>query len=534
MLKKIKKPILYSCLIILAFLLVVINFSFPEFTSDEARIAYRGSVLAQQGKDELGRSFPLLFNSSTDYQLPVVSYIAALGEKIFGKTDLGARIPFFLLGLATVAITYKIAKLFSQNEKFRIVASLVLIFSPALNFLSKAPNDSIVLTFFMTLLVYLLIKDKPNIILIFAVAVLTLMVSKFAWFIIPPTVIFILFFFRFNLPEKMKVKLTILSLILVAITAGLYLQVPQSKRSLSENNFSIFTNSTIKNGINKSRGEGIKSGWPNYLEPVLFNKTFFPVIGFMHWMSNLGPGVYFGQFDERGKLNFSQAGAFSKILVIPFIGGLIYLVQRGSKKERLTLGFFIILTFPAIFIYPDFSRSLIVLTLPFTALIIAFGLMQFNRIFSLLVILLMVLELGLNLFFFTSEKKETNLLRPGWIKIITRDVYNQSLKFRTAISDDIVSDVVNFIEWYNPVDARAAFLDVPYPYKFRQTNINNIKIIGSDNELHSCNVEDYEKVFVSRRDMEKIKDPGIKIIKTYRDSLNHEMAYLLQRGLCIK
>src|SRR3989344_2907158 len=520
-------------IIIAAFFIRVTNLAFPAFTSDEARVAFRGYNLATFGKDELGRSFPLLFNSLTDYQLPAVSYVTALGEAFFGKTDLGVRIPFVIIGIALIILTYKIAKLFNQRRTFWGISVLVLVFSPALIFLSKVPNDSIVLTFFITLLFYLLVKDKLNIILIICVLTLSLTISKFAWFIIPPFVIFTLSFYRNNLSKKAKIALFIFSTSLAIVVAGFYLQVSQSGRSLSENNFSIFSSITIKNGINKLTGQGIESGWPHYLEVILFNKAHFLSTGFMHWLSNLGPGIYFGQFDKSGLLNFSQVGALQKVLIIPFIWGLVYLIRKGRKKEKLLLGFFIILTFPAVFLYPDFSQSLIVLTLPFTALVIAFGFMQFHRLFSLLIVLAMVVELGLNLLFLTPEKKNTNFLRPYWVKAITQDVYSQSIQYKTAVSDDIANDIVSFIEWYNPVDPEAAYLDIPYPYKFRQTNIKNTKIIGSDNEPYSCKAENYQKAFVSKRDKDRIKDSDIKILKTYRDNLNQEVAYLLDKGLCI-
>ena len=366
------------------------------------------------------------------------------------------------------------------------------------------------------------------------VIVLSLTISKFAWFVVTPFVICTLIFYQNNLSKKVRIGLSILSLLLTFVVVGSYLQVPQSRRSLLENNFSIFSSIMIKNGINKLRGEGIESGWPNYLEVILFNKTHFLNIGFMHWLSNLQPSIYFGQFDKTGQLGFSQTGALGKILIIPFFWGIVYLVRKGKKRERFLLAYFIILTFPAIFIYPDFSHSLIVSTLPFAALIIAFGFMQFNRIISVLIILVMVLELGLNLLYLAPEKQNTGLLRPFWIKDITKDVYNQSLNYTTAISDDVVSDILTYIEWYNPVDVRAAFLDIPYPYKFRKSNIRNIKIIGSDNELYSCKESNYEKVFISKRDRDRIKDSDIRMIRTYRDSLNQEVIYLLEKGLCIR
>lgn len=521
-------------ILITASIVRVLNFNFPFFTSDEARIVYRGHTLSTTGRDELGRFLPLLFNSSTDYQLPAVSYITAAGEKIFSKTDLGARIPFIIFGVALIIITYKIARLFSDKKIFWILSATVLLFSPVLIFLSKMPNDLIVLAFLITLLFYLLARDKLNMILVISVIILSLTVSKFAWFIIPPFVLFTLLFYQNNLSRKIKIMLSVFSLATVLVIMGFYLQVPQSRRSLSENNFSLFSSTSIINGINRMRGQGIKSGWPNYAETILFNKSDFLIIGFMHWLSNLQPGNYFGQLDKTGQLNFSQMGAFAKILIIPFVGGLIYVIRKGKEKERLLLIFFLILTFPAIFIYPSYSPGLIILTLPFAALVIAFGFMQFRKTVSSLIILVMILELGLSLSYLSPEKKNANFLRPEWVKELTEDIYYQSISYRTGVSDDIVEDIVNFIEWYNPLETSTVYVNVPYPYKFRQSGVGNIKIIGSDKQLYFCKEITFDKVFISKRDKNKIEDSGIKIIRTYFDGSGQEVSYLLEKGLCIK
>ncbi len=77
-------------------------------------------------------------------------------------------------------------------------------------------------------------------------------------------------------------------------------------------------------------------------------------------------------------------------------------------------------------------------------------------------------------------------------------------------------------------------MDVPYPYKFRQTALKNIKVIGWDNEPYYCKEEDYARLFVSKRDRDRIKDPDIKIAKTYQDDLSQRVGYFSEKGLCIK
>src|SRR5688500_6891807 len=96
----------------------------PFLATDEARIAFRGYTLSHFGTDELGRKFPLIFNSTEDYQLPITSYLEALSIGVFGKTDLGARLPFIAIGILIVWLSYLVASVFNPTAKFKIITSL--------------------------------------------------------------------------------------------------------------------------------------------------------------------------------------------------------------------------------------------------------------------------------------------------------------------------------------------------------------------------------------------------------------------------
>lgn len=522
---------LLGLLLITAFLVRGYNFSFPSFTSGEVRIAYRGFTLATYGKDELGRPFPLLFNSLKDYQLPVVSYLTASGEFIFGKTEFGARIPFIIIGVALVFLTYQIAKIFTADPFFWFISASVAAFSPPLIFLSKIPNETIVLTFIFTLLFYLLVS-KRNLLIIMLTMVISVLISKQAWFILLPFTLFTLFFYQESTDNKRKFTLIASSATIVFLAFMLFLNVPQSKRSLSENNFSIFSDVTIKNGIDRLRGQGKESGWPQVVDRALFNKTHYLTGGFLHWLSNISPAIYFGQFDGRGELNYSYLGTWPKVLIIPFSLGLFFFVKTNNKQKRLLLFYFLLLTFPSMFVYPASSLELVILTLPFMVPIIAFGFEQFNKKITILILFLAIAELAINIFNVSPDYKNTTALRPSWINGLVDNVFEKSNSFKTAISDDIALDIVSYIEWYTPINSQAGFQSVPSPYKFRQYQLANIKIVGSDEKFTTCSVNEKMEIFASKRDLNKMNEFNIQTTKVYKDKNNVEKAYLVQ-GVCI-
>lgn len=516
---KLNKHWLLGLLLISSLFIRIIPIDFPFFTSDEARIAIRGYLLAISGKDELGRSYPLLFNSLTDYQLPVVSYMTALGEILFGKSDLGARSIFMLIGVAMIFLAYKTAGLMS---------AFFIAFSPSLIFLSKVPNETIILVFLIMLLLFLVKDKKINLPLLLTVIILSFLTSKVAWFIVPA------FLFLIKKP-----KMGILTLIFSAAVLLIFLNIPQGKRSLIENNFPIFQDQAITSSINQLRGQDQKIVWPHLLERLLFNKSHIFLAGFLHWMSNTSPAVYFGQFDMGGLKGFMSMGAFPKAAVIPFALGLVFIVRNKDRKFIALFWYILLFSAPLLFLYPSDGKDLIVLTLPFMSVVMALGMIKLNNFFKSSIITLAVLEVIVNIFFLSPEIKNANSIRPGWIREITDEAFKLSQRDKVAISDNLVSDIAPFIKWFTPKEEKEYFSDMHFPYKFRQTNIANIKIIGSEDSFYKCGLDSPTHIIASKRDLKKIHYflniiPSETVKKTYFDSLGEETAYLLERVICVK
>lgn len=525
---------LIATLLTVAFLIRLFPIDFPFFSVDEARIAFRGYILATMNKDELGRPNPLLFNSLTDYQLPAVSYITALGILALGKSDLGARIPFIFIGVGLVLLTYKSAQVFSQKKIFWIISALLVTFSPALIFLSKIPNESIVLAFMIALLFYLLVGNKPNLIVILGLVVLFLLVSKFAWFVIAPFVVFTLLFYQNNLSARTKINFSILCFLLSLVAIGLFLYVPQAKRSLMENNFPLFSDITIRNGIDKLRGQGLEIGWPPTVEKVFFNKSYFLIAGVLSWLSYLNPSILFSQADNLGLYGFLGMGLWPKMAIIPAILGLVLIIKKGAFKDKILLGYLFVLTFPLMFIYPNYDKSMLAVTLPFMSVVLAFGLVRMNSLLRSVVVGLMIFEVGINLLNLTPDINNAQNERPTRIKQIVLEAYKLSLVDNVAVSDNIASDVGPFLQWYTPISPQSGFLDIQFPYRFRQTKISNIKIIGSDNKFYNCGQDIPTHIIASERDLKKIQnDIRVSPKKIYKDSFGSDVVFLLPPTICV-
>ncbi|MBI3103903.1 glycosyltransferase family 39 protein [Candidatus Daviesbacteria bacterium] len=530
---------LIGLLFIAALFIRLVPINYPFFSEEETRIAYRGYTLSIFGTDELGRKFPFIFNSSSDYQLPVASYTTALGTAIFGKTDFGARIMFVLIGTLVVFLTYKVAPLFSFGKQYAFFSALIVAFSPVLIFFSKIPNEFIILILLILVLLYLLSRKKINYFFVFGSIFFVLLTSKLAWFILPPFITLTVFSFDLNLSRKQKVKFSIFSLFLSFIMIIVFLQIPQGQRSFLENNFYTLQGGTIKNAIETLRGQGLESRWPNLLEKFLFNKGEYFFVGTMHWLLHLQPSVLFGQFDNSSKYSFISMGAYPKILIIPFILGLVSLIKKSSDIKTRTLFIYpLILTYPLSFIYPLQNPQIVILILPFLSFVCAFGLINLTKPIKSLIVILAILELLINSFNPSFDSKVANSFRPNWIKNIVNEGYVLSKDANVAISDDITSDITPFLQWHTFVGIENAAVG-QFPYKFHQTQLQNIKIIGSDDIFYNCGFDKPTFIIASKRDYKEIKrwlniTTDEKLTKVYKDNLEQEVANLLEPTICVR
>lgn len=525
---KINNKLLLGIIIFLAFIVRLFPLDFPSFTSDEARIAHRGYVLAKEGKDELGRNFPFLFNSLEDYQLPVVSYLAAGGVYLFGKSDFGARIFFILIGTGIVFLTYRAAGVFFGKNNFGIYAAIIAAFSPALIFFSKIPNEFIIGAFLLLLLLPGLYSGNLRKFNIFIIFLLMLLTSKILWLILIPLIFLALL--SKNIHKTDKIYLGIWIFIIAAVFV-FFSKIPQGVRSLLENNFAILSDSTVKNGIDKLRGQG--SLWQaSFFDRLLFNKAYLIGAGFFHWFSQISLSRLFAEFDPSGAYGMLKTGAFQKILIIPYLTGIYFLLRNNSKRIFL---YILLFTSPLVLLYPKEKSELIVLALPLFALVSAAGFYFFNRKLALLLLFIAVVEFSSGLFFLGATVKNSNNLRPLWVKNIILEAEKLSDNSDIAFSDDLIGDIAPLISWTADPNPADSYEDIPFPYKYRQSRISNYKIIASGDSFYNCGFDKATYIFASRRDLKKIQG-NIKTFpdKSYKDLFGEDSVFLMPSTICVK
>jgi len=89
----------------------------PSINWDEAAVGYNAWTIANWGKDEWGRTLPLVFKSFGEYKHPVYVYLTVPFVALFGLTDFAVRAPSAFFGVLNVVVIFFLARrLFKSNE----------------------------------------------------------------------------------------------------------------------------------------------------------------------------------------------------------------------------------------------------------------------------------------------------------------------------------------------------------------------------------------------------------------------------------
>lgn len=280
-----------------------------------------------------------------------------------------------------------------------------------------------------------------------------------------------------------------------------------------KDNGRLFSDMGLVNGINIFRGQGTDMGVSPLLARLLLNKSYFLLVGILHWLTGIGPAKLFGQFDGEGIWGPSSMGMFPKIFIIPMLVGLV----KGIKIKRIYLSLLIalVLTFPVVFLYPQPGFKFLVLALPFWAIIISVGLKLLSSTFKFLVLLLAVIEILATLLFSTYESKVTNFSRPSWVKEVVFEAKKNLFSKKVYMSDNVVGGLPQYLYWYKA---------------------ENIKLISLSNDIFRCTAQESAVVYLSQRDLDIIKQniPDMKTIKTFVDNRRREMVFQMEPKICVK
>ncbi len=110
----------------------------PALYQDETSIGYNAYLIAETGKDEYNKAFPLYFRSFGDYKLPMYIYTVALFTKILGVNELAVRLPSAFAGIISVFLLFYLVRHLTKNSSMALISAFFLAFNPQHILFSRA------------------------------------------------------------------------------------------------------------------------------------------------------------------------------------------------------------------------------------------------------------------------------------------------------------------------------------------------------------------------------------------------------------
>lgn len=383
--RKLRVNKLLLLLIFLVGLLVRLAFleKYPAgFHSQEATLGYRGYCLAETGKDELGRPWPLLFTSFYDYQLPVPSYLVALAVKLLGLSVLAVRWPFAVFGsLAVLALFGVIRQLFPKRESLAYWAVFLLAIVPWSVFLSRIafPEGLSFALFLLGLYFFLGLTDKfswPKVVFASVFWLSCLYTTSESWLFLIPWLIL-------AAPSRMRVDKRSWLPIAIVLFAFLplmfsYLNLPVVKRSLIDNQTSLFTDISISNGINSMRGDELKTGNP-ILGKMFFNKGFWLTKYAERFLGHFSPAYFFAIGSQDVLMGLWNFGPLYLLLIFPGIYGIYLVLTKKEKNGRFLLIWFCLAAAVSALMKKSPDQSRFIFALPVILIFTGLGMERISR-----------------------------------------------------------------------------------------------------------------------------------------------------------
>ncbi len=173
MFKKHIVKIVFALVFIASIVVRLVNFTGnpPSLNWDEVSHGYNAYSILTTGKDEWGKSFPLIFRAFGDYKLPVYIYSSILPIAIFGLNAFAVRFVSMIAGLFALYGIYLLVKelfpdkkitLFGTQISLALLSSFLLSILPWHFFMSRPAFEA---NLALTLIIYgfyFLLRSKQN------------------------------------------------------------------------------------------------------------------------------------------------------------------------------------------------------------------------------------------------------------------------------------------------------------------------------------------------------------------------------------
>lgn len=314
---------------------------------DEAGQGYSAYSILKTGKDEFGKTIPVVFRSLTDFKTPVYIYLIVPLIPIFGLTAFTVRFPSFLFSILIIPVLFLLIKELTGKSKLSdnrgnalaLISSLLIAISPWHILFGRTNFEcNVALFFFLTgvLLLYKSLK-KPWLIIVSALMFAIAIPAYHSQRIITPLMLLILFIrFRNILTDRQHRVYVAVGMIL-----GIIISIPTLTVSFTPGFLARATGLNIFSHIHQMP-DGYLASYKGILSPIINGSWFLTTREFLFlYFSYFSPRNMFFLGDYGARSSFPELATFF-VWQFPFyIYGLWLLF---AKKGMTEIKFFIIAT----------------------------------------------------------------------------------------------------------------------------------------------------------------------------------------------
>ncbi len=347
------------------------------FHSDEAAFGYNAYSIIETGKDEYGKTFPLILKSFGDYKGAVYSYLTIPAVLLFGLNEFSVRLPSAIFGVLFVALSYLLTLRLTRNKTVALLTAGLCAINPLSIFLSRVQSDPLVSVVFILfgLYFFLLWIEKRNnffIILTSGLWIISFFTYPSPRVFVPIIMLTLLMFYWKKLLEQKRYILIPLFALILATDLFLYLG-PSGSRFQQ---LSVFNTPTVKLVLE----EKIKEEGPSKaLTARIFHNK--PIDYSLFFINN-----YFDYFSfdflflEGGQPDreiVPSSGLFYVIELPLFLIGAYFILRKREKWGFFTLGSIVLLPLGlalAVDESPNVHRFFLLVF--FIELVVAFGIFE--------------------------------------------------------------------------------------------------------------------------------------------------------------
>ncbi len=317
---------------------------------DEAAQGYSAYSILKTGKDEFGKSFPVVFRSFTDFKTPIYIYLLVPLIPIFGLSKFTVRFPSFIFSVLSLPLIYLlIRKICSQKiaKPLSLLTSLLLAISPWHILFGRTNFECNVALFFFLAGIYFFYQGlkKPSRLLISAIMLAIAIPSYHSQRLITPLMLLLLFIRHRQVLLGPKHR----RFVCLGLLIGLLISLPTLSVAFSPgflaraSGLNIFSHQ-------RQMPTGFLENYRGPLTEIINSSWFLSTQEFLSlYLSYFSPRNMFvlGDYDPRS--SFPELSTFFLWQFPFYLYGLYLIFKNKSLKELrfLTLALLLISPLPA-------------------------------------------------------------------------------------------------------------------------------------------------------------------------------------------